>query len=228
MIRFRRGTRFHRVAVAVLALLLAAGAAACGSSQPATGALTGCGADKADAISIGGFPDLEALVPRSLKDVAPDVVNSGRNCSDKALGSLTAHDVHEIRFAGATWNQGRSDATVVAVLVPAPGQPQPQQAWIEEFYTAGAVAGTKTDNVTTTRPTIDPVGQVFRIDALNDLSLQTVVTWNQGGLIHVVIVVSEVGPTASRADHDQRVLDALAIANVPGPVPAASAAPGAS
>jgi hypothetical protein len=135
-----------------------------------------------------------------------------------------SHGVHELRFAGGTWNQGRADATVIAVLAPAPNDAEPEQSWIEEFYTAGAVAGTKTDNVTTTRPTIDPVGQVFRIDALNDLSLQTVVTWNQSGLIHVVIVVSEVGPQASRADHDQRVLDALAIANVPVPVvvPAAS------
>lgn len=201
--------------LAALTLLVAIAAAACGQPQAATGPLQGCGPDKADAISVGGFADLEALVPRSLKGVAPDVVNSGRNCSDKALGSLTSHGVHELRFAGATWNQGRADATVIAVLAPAPNDPEPEQAWIEEFYTAGAVAGTKTDNVTTTRPTIDPVGQVFRIDALNDLSLQTVVTWNQGGLIHVVIVVSEVGPTASRADHDQRVLDALAIANVP-------------
>ena len=213
-------------AAAALALVVALLAAACGQSQAVTGPLQGCGPDKADAISIGGFPDLEALIPRSLKGVAPDVVNSGRNCSDKALGSLTSHGVNELRFAGGTWNQGRADATVVAVLAPAPNDAAPQQSWIEEFYTAGAVAGTKTDNVTTTRPTIDPVGQVFRIDALNDLSLQTVVTWKQNELIHVVIVVSEVGPTASRADHDQRVLDALAIANVPTPV--VSAVPAAS
>ncbi|HJP89805.1 MAG TPA: hypothetical protein VJ850_12290 [Candidatus Limnocylindrales bacterium] len=215
-----------RAIAALAGVALAIAAAACGQAPAATGPLQGCGADKADAISIGGFPDLEALIPRSLKGVAPDVVNSGRNCSDKALGSLTSHGVHELRFAGGTWNQGRADATVIAVLAPAPNDAAPQQAWIEEFYTAGAVAGTKTDNVTTTRPTIDPVGQVFRIDALNDLSLQTVVTWNQNGLIHVVIVVSEVGPTASRADHDQRVLDALAIANVP--VSIVSAVPAAS
>lgn len=222
-----RPTAARRFALVVAVVVVAAAVmAACGQPQAATGPLAGCGADKADAISIGGFADLEALVPRSLKGAAPDVVNSGRNCSDKALGSLTTHGVHELRFAGATWNQGRADATVVAVLAPAPGQPAPEQAWIEEFYTAGAVAGTKTENVTTTRPTIDPVGQVFRIDALNDLSLQTVVTWRQGDVIHVVLVVSEVSPTASRADHDQRVLDALAIANVPAP--AASAVPGAS
>lgn len=210
---------------AALAFIVALLLAACGDATVPSGPLGPCAADKADAISVGGYPELEALVPRSLKGAAPDVVNSGRSCSDKALGSLGAHDVHELRFAGATWNQGRSDGTVVAVLATPSDEPLLQQAWVEEFYTAGAVAATKTDNVTTTRPTIDPVGQVFRIDALNDLSLQTVVTWNDRGLVHVVIVVSEVSPTASRADHDQRVLDAVAIATIEPPTPST---PGAS
>jgi hypothetical protein len=64
---------------------------------------------------------------------------------------------------------------------------------------------------------MDPVGQVFRLDALNDLSQQTVVTWNESGLVHVVIVVTEVGPTASLADHDARVAAAVAIAMAPRP-----------
>lgn len=205
----------------LLAVLLVAvlGAAACGAPPMASGPLGPCTADRADAMSIGGFPELEALVPRSLGGVAPDVVNSGRSCSERALGSLADHGIGELRYAGATWNQGRSDATVVAVLATPPDQPLAEQAWIEEFYTAGAVAGTKTDNVTTTRPTMEPVGQVFRIDALNDLSLQTVVTWNEAGLVHVVIVATEVGPTASRTEHDARVAAAVAIATVPTPTP---------
>ena len=217
----RRTARALATALAV-ALIAAMILAACGAAPAATGPLGPCGADKADATSIGGFPELEALVPRSLAGVAPNVVNSGRSCSDKALGSLATHGVHDLRFAGATWNQGKADATVIAVLATPSDQPLAQQAWIEEFYTAGAVAGTKTDNVTTTRPTMDPVGQVFRIDALNDLSLQSVVTWNDHGLIHVVIVATEVGPDASRADHDARVAAAVAIATVPPP----SGAPG--
>jgi len=208
--------------VAVLALSI--GIAACGGSAVPSGPLGPCGDDRADAMSVGGFPELEALVPRSLGGAAPDLLNSGRSCSDRALGSLAAHGIRELRYAGATWNQGQSDATVVAVLATPPDQPLAEQAWIEEFYTAGAVAGTKTDNVTTTRPTMDPVGQVFRLDALNDLSLQTVVTWNEGGLIHVVIVASEVSPTASRAAHDARVAAAVAIATVVPP----SSPPGAS
>jgi hypothetical protein len=217
------------LAAALVGALLVA---ACGASPLPSGPLGACGSDKADATSIGGFPELEALVPRDLRGSAPDVVNSGRSCSDKALGSLTTHGVHELRYAGATWNQARSDATVVAVLATPPDQPKLDQAWVEEFYTAGAVAGSKTDNVTTTRPSMDPVGPVFRLDALNDLSLQTVVTWNDHGLVHVVIVVSEVGPTASRADHDSIVESAVAIATVgsstgasPTPIPAGSTAP---
>lgn len=202
--------RFAGRPIVVLAAALVV--TACGGPSMASGPLGPCTADRADAMSIGGFPELEALVPRSLDGVAPDVVNSGRSCSDRALGSLAARGIRELRYAGSTWNQGKSDATVVAVLATPPDQPPAEQAWIEEFYTAGAVAGTKTDNVTTTRPTMEPVGQVFRIDALNDLSLQTVVTWNEAGLVHVVIVATEVGPTASRADHDGRVAAAVAIA----------------
>jgi hypothetical protein len=209
----RRG----RLTATLVAIMLGLAAAACGQPQAATGPLQGCGADKADATSAGGFPELEALVPRELDVRPPDLVNSGRSCSDKALGSLTTHGVSELRFAGATWNQGRADATVIAVLATPPDQHLLDQAWVEEFYTAGAVKATKTDNVTTTRPTMDNVGQVFRIDALNDLSLQTVVTWNQAGLVHVVIVVSEVGPDASRDVHNERVESAVAIAQVPPP-----------
>ena len=33
-------------------------------------------------------------------------VDSGRNCSEGALGSLISHDLDEIRFAGATWDLG--------------------------------------------------------------------------------------------------------------------------
>lgn len=209
-----------RRSVGVLALAFAAlVATACGGPSMATGPVGPCTADRSDAMAIGGFAELEALVPRSLGGVAPDIVNSGRSCSDRALGSLAARGIRELRYAGATWNQGRSDATVVAVLATPPDQPLAEQAWIEEFYTAGAVAGTKTDNVTTTRPTMEPVGPVFRIDALNDLSLQTVVTWNEAGLVHVVIVATEVGPTASRTEHDARVAAAVAIATVPGPTP---------
>jgi hypothetical protein len=187
-----------------------------------------CGADRADARSAGGFPDLEVQLPTSLDGKAPDVVNSGRSCSDKALGTLATHGVRELDFAGATWNQGRSDATVIAVLRSPVGQRPASLGEIEEFYTAGAVAGTKTDNVTTTRPTMEPVGQVFRLEALNDLSQQTIVIWSDSQLVHVVIVATEVGPNASRADHDARVAAAVAVAGGSNGAPQPTALPGAS
>jgi hypothetical protein len=215
----RERSRGARVRAVLATLALAVGVLACGATPTPSGPLGPCGSD---AKSIGGYPELEQLVPRSLEGRAPDEVNSGRSCSDTALGTLTSHDVHELHFAGATWNQGSSDATVVAVLATPADQPTLQVTWVEEFYTAGAVAGKKTDNVTTTHPTIDPVGQVFKLEALNDLSLQTVVIWADRGLIHVVIVVSNVDPSASRAEHDRRVAAAVAIATV-APAGASSA-----
>jgi len=133
------------VAIVVLAAM---SVAACGAEPVPSGTLGPCGED---AKSIGGYPVLEELLPTDLDGRAPDLVNSGRSCSDAALGTLAAHDVHELRFAGATWNEGTSDATVIAVLATPSNEPLLEEAWVEEFYTAGAVAGRKTDNVTASR-----------------------------------------------------------------------------
>jgi hypothetical protein len=164
----------------------------------------------ADERAPGAYPDLEALVPRMLAGKASTALDSGRNCSDKALGTLTAHDVHELHFAGATWDFGGGAGTSIAILA-LPSASLPIE-WVEEFYTAGALNGTKTDNVKTSQPTFDIVGTTFRIDALNDLSQQSIVLWADGSRIRVVIVASPVSPTASMADHDARVASAVAAA----------------
>ena len=78
-------------------------------------------------------------------------------------------------------------------------------AWVEEFYEVGARSGKKTDNVAVTRPTFPGGGTVYRLDALNDLSFQSVVVWPDGPIVRVVIVASPVNPSASRAEHDSRV-----------------------
>lgn len=210
----------HGLVVVGLAVLVAVTAAACGSAEP-SGPLGPCGDD---ARSIGGFPELEAELPAALVMRAPDKVDSGRSCSDAALGSLVTHDIHELRFAGATWVHSDSDATVIAILATPGWEPLLQRAWVEEFYTAGAVAGKKTDSVTTTRPTMAGAGQVFRIDTLNDLSLQTVVIWDDRGRFNVVIVATTVAPGASRAAHEERVTIAVDVAAAgsdaePGPQP---------
>jgi hypothetical protein len=195
--------------------------------------LTGCGNQLAanplgpcgdDARAAGGFSELEALLPTTLgaDGRAPDRVDSGRSCSDVALGTLKSHGITELRFAGATWKGGSSsEGTVIAVFATPRWVPLLEEAWVEEFYEAGAQAGKKTDNIETSRPRIDPAGEVFRLDTLNDLSLQTVVTWETDGLFHVVIVATDVAPGKDRAAHDAFVVEAVRAA-WPLPAPAAS------
>ena len=215
-------------AVAAVALLVMAGCASQGGAVA-----TPFGPCGADARAPGVYPELEAVLPKTLGAAgrAPDQVDSGRSCSDQALGTLKQHGVTELRFSGATWKEGNSDGTVIATLATPAGVPELQEPWVEEFYEAGAQAGKKTDNITTSRPTFPGAGDVFRIDTLNDLSLQSVVTWQVDGATHVVIVATEVTPSADRAAHDLRVATAVAAADSgppcacvrsPGPPPSAS------
>lgn len=200
-------------AIAILALVLAA----CGGTLEG-GPLGPCGDD---ARSVGGFPELEARVPRTLGQdaVAPTRVDSGRSCSDAALGTLKAHDVTELRYAGATWETSESEATVIAVLATPEWVPPLEAAWVEEWYEQGARAGKKTDNIEVTRPETE-AGPVFRLDTLNDLSLQTVVTWQNRGLTSVVVVASDVAPGRERSAHDAKVDAAIAAAATFDPAPA--------
>ncbi len=182
--------------------------------------LVGCGAGGAtfspsgpclaDGRAAGAYPDLEGLVPRALDGSPATTTDSGRSCSDSALGTLRSHDVHDLRFAGSTWDLGGGAGTSIAVLALPSGR-LPLE-WAEEFYTAGALNGTKTDNVKTSHPTFDGVTDAFRIDALNDLSQQAIVLWQLGDRIRVVIVATHVDPTASMADHEARLRTAVAAA----------------
>jgi hypothetical protein len=195
-----------------LALTLALFAAACGGatgSAPPSGA--GCAADVKAA---GTFPSLEALLPRTLDGRAPTLVDSGASCTPGALGTYATHAVSELRFAGATWQGDNGDGTVIALMsTPTPAQPALQVAWVEEFYTAGAHNAAHTENITTTRPSMPGAGLVFRLETLNNLSLQTVVVWPAGASsVWVVIAATTVDPNASRTAHDQRVAAAVAAA----------------
>ena len=158
----------------------------------------------------GSYPELERLIPSSFGGKAPTTLDSGRNCSDKALGSLAAHGVHELRFAGATWDSGGGAGTSIALLA-LPDARLPI-AWVEEFYETGARTASKTDNVTTSRPAFAGVGPTFRVDALNDLSFQSIVVWPDGPRVRVVIVASPVSPSASMAAHDAQLEAAMATA----------------
>lgn len=156
------------------------------------------------------LPRLEALLPLGMIERSPTTLDSGWNCSAVALGSYVVHGVSKLDFAGATWDDGNGNGVVTAILALDSGPLD--AAWVEEFYTAGAVAGKHTGNVKTDRPTYPGAGQVFRLETINDLSLQTVVIWPSAPYVHVVIVATTVSPDAVRADHDQRLQIAVEVA----------------
>jgi hypothetical protein len=124
--------------------------------------------------------------------------------------------VSELRFAGSTWDEGSGNATTIAVFETAPGSPPLAAAWVQEFYETGARNSSKTDNITTSKPAIDGVGEAWRLDVLNDLSYQSIVVWSVGSVVHVVLVATQVRPDASMDTHNARVAAALA-AGVAGP-----------
>lgn len=149
---------------------------------------------------------------------SPTTLDSGWNCSEAALGSFVSHGVAKLNFAGATWDDGNGNGTVTAILALDSGVLDP--AWVEEFYTAGAVAGRHTGEVKTNRPTYQAAGTVFQLETINDLSLQTIVIWPAAGrYVEVVIVATAVSPSAVRADHDQRVQLAVETLAAGPPVP---------
>jgi hypothetical protein len=196
-------------ATGLLVVLLATVAAACGSTPPPTTLGAAC---LTDTRAPGSFPTLEAVLPRGMIEASPTAVDSGANCTDASLGTYRTRGIRELRFAGATWDYGNGDATVVAVLEAAPIGVALQSSWVEEFYTTGAVNGRHTGEVKTSRPVMAGAGQVFRLETVNDLSLQTVVLWPAGQRMRVVIVATTIDPDASRVAHDQRVETAVEVA----------------
>jgi hypothetical protein len=194
---------------AALALLLAVltGCAPSASPGPSGGLCA------ADVRAPGAVPALEALLPRGMIEAAPTSVDSGVSCTAESLGYYATQGIGELQFAGATWDYGNGDATVVAVLYARPiGQPALAVGWVEEFYTQGALKGRSIDNIDVSRPDMRGAGKVFRLEAINNLSLQTVVVWPGGQYVRVVIVATTVEPDASRDDHDQRVETAVEVA----------------
>jgi hypothetical protein len=206
--------RAARLLAGLVAVVLTASlAAACGTGGPTFAPSGPC---LADGRVRGAYPELESRLPVAFDGIAPTSVDSGRNCSDAALGSLISHDVHELHFGGATWDQGGGKAISIAVLA-LPAAPLPA-AWAEEFYDIGARTARKTENIATSRPSYPGAGAVFRLDTLNDLSFQSVVVWQDGPLVRVVIVATPVDPSASRTAHDDRVARAVAAAVTSEPV----------
>ncbi|HEY0444466.1 MAG TPA: hypothetical protein VGC90_09605 [Candidatus Limnocylindrales bacterium] len=159
----------------------------------------------------GAYPALEALVPTSLAGRKPDRLDSGRSCSDKALGTLVTHGVSELRYAGGLWQLGSNSGTTLVVFdSPTPLQP----SWLGEFYEASARAANKTENIQT-KPVNVGSAAGYRLDTLNDDSYQTVVVWPHDGRVVAALVGSSVREVTTRAGHDEAVKAALAAFGTP-------------
>ncbi|HET9521223.1 MAG TPA: hypothetical protein VFO73_09280 [Candidatus Limnocylindrales bacterium] len=166
----------------------------------------------ADGRAAGAYPELEALVPRDFRGVAPSRVDSGRTCTPVGLGSLALHDVEELQFAGATWELG-SGAGVTLAVFEAPGL---QPGWMEEFYESGARAAKRTETVETGTIELPNGATAFRLDTLNGESYQTVIVWPDGTRVRAALVASAVRETQTKAAHELVVTDAIAAAFATG------------
>jgi hypothetical protein len=187
------------LAIALTLLLVACGGRAFDPTGPCT----------ADGRAPGAYPELEALVRTTFSGREPDRLDSGRNCSDAALGTLKGAGISEIRFAGSTWNLGASSGVTIAVLE-GEGLDAEEAA---AFYEAGARAGRNVESVET--QTVDVNGvSATRIDALNGESFQTVIVapTDVPNLVKVVLVASFIREVQTREAHDSVVIDAMAAA----------------
>jgi hypothetical protein len=153
----------------------------------------------------GAYPDLEALIPATFEDRAPDRLDSGRNCTPRSLGTLLARGITEVRFAGGLWELGARSGVSLAVF-------RADGLTIDllfEFYEAGARSAPKTEGTATSVVTVaGSTGR--RLDTLNDESYQTVVVWpGESGEMRVVLVGSDVREVQTRPAHEARVQAAL-------------------
>ena len=185
-----------RPALAVFLVMLVAAACSSAAFDPS-------GPCTADGRAAGAYPDLEALVPRSLDGRPPDTLDSGRNCSAAALSTLGGHGVKELKFAGSTWSSGPDAGTSIAVL----SAPRLQADWVHEYYLTGAENASTTETVEESKPAVKG-HPAFRIDALNGESYQTVIDWQDGDRVRVVLVASFIRDV-SKEQHELNVQAAL-------------------
>src|SRR6266540_5352096 len=159
--------RFRLLAVVVGILIALAG---CSSADAPSFNPTGpCTTDGNVA---GAYPDLEARIPTTYRDVAPETLDSGRNCSADKLGSLADAGFEEVRFAGATWTFG-AERALAMVVFSAPGL---QAEQIADLYASSARSANRTEILAETDLSV--AGRpARRIDTKTGERLQTVVSW---------------------------------------------------
>jgi hypothetical protein len=139
----------------------------------------------------GAYPELEARLPDRYEGAAPTSVDSGRNCSEEALGSLAEAGIEEMRFAGASWDLGSGRALTIAVFE-APALDTPT---VIDFYEAGARTARRTQALERSDVTVG--GRPgSRLDVLYGESAQTIVAWpdEASGLVWVLLA-ADVGDT---------------------------------
>ncbi len=179
----------------VLLAGLLAGLAAC--SEVPSPSFDPTGTCTADGSAPGAYPDLEARVPTSYRDTAPERLDSGRNCSPANLGSLGEAGFDEIRFAGATWTFGAERALVLAIFS-ASGLDADQ---IADFYATSARAASRTEILAESQATI--AGRPGRrLDTKTGERLQTVVVWPAADLNVANVVITNDLP-------DDRIAEAI-------------------
>jgi hypothetical protein len=140
------------------------------AGTPASSSAGAC----ADLQTPGVFPELERLVPRSVGDTAVTRLESGRSCSDQALGSLAGAGIHELRFAGAVVRFSLDDSTGVTVSVyRAPGLTIDLLA---DVFANGAGTSRSVSGVHAARSVIGGRAGV-RIDAIAAGQDETVFVW---------------------------------------------------
>lgn len=166
----------------LLALVVATALAGCGTET--TASFDPASACTTDGRMAGGYPDLEARVPTSYEGRGPDRLDSGRHCSETALGTLAAAGFDEVRFAGGTWDFGGQRAAALVVFQ-ANGLTADR---IAEFYASSAEAADRTQLTGVSTPTL--AGRLgHRLDTTTGSRTQTVLAWPSADpdMVNVVI-----------------------------------------
>jgi hypothetical protein len=176
------GRPARRFTLTILGLVLAATLGACsGAAGPSFEPSGPC---TADGSAPGAYPELEALIPTSYEERAPNRLDSGRNCSNENLGMLADEGIDEIRFAGGTWEFGSDIAAVLAVFAADKLTVDAMADWWES--TARASPRTQIVGSTST----ELAGRtVHRLDTKTGERLQSVVVWagDEPGQVNVVL-----------------------------------------
>lgn len=170
----------------LLAVLVATACA--GSPAPSFDPAGTC---TSDGSAPGAYPDLEALVPTVYMEKAPDLLDSGRNCSPANLGSLADLGIGEVRFAGGTWTFGAERAAVLAVFT-APGL---TAGGLADVYLESARTANRTKILQASEPTIEGRSG-RRLDTETGSRTQTVLVWPSATTDQVNVVITNDLPDA--------------------------------